>query len=310
MERLLFSFLTGLLTPLALIPLPMGRAAGRLLGRVAFLLTPLRRKVCGTIAEGWEGMVAINPALSATPPPLIARRFFEHLGMFVIEVIRISWGRVRYLDEVEFRGVEEFQRVRERGRGILFITAHCGNWEASALSFARRFEPFAVVVRHQRSATVTDYLNRVRTRFGNETIMKRGAAKRILSLVRQGKIVGILSDIAVEEKDGILTPFLGKPAWTTSMPATIALKTGCALLPSFIHREGERLVVTFHREIPTQGRDPVSITTDISAVIERHIAYHPDEWFWFYHRWRRAPDDTSAPAGQSNVHPHQESPDP
>ncbi|GAB4304136.1 MAG: lysophospholipid acyltransferase family protein [Desulfuromonadia bacterium] len=290
MEQALFTLIRGLLTPLTLIPLRWGRFAGRLMGGAAYhLVPPLRRKVLATIHEGWGGMLSLNPAMGRVSPATIARRFFQHLGVFVVEVLRIDRGSDRFLDEVEFRGVEHFQQAKERGRGILFITAHCGNWEASALAFARRFEPFAVVVRHQRSAAVTHFLDRLRNRYGNETIMKRGAAKRILTLVRQGRMVGILSDIAVEEKDGILTPFLGNPAWTTGMPATMALRTGCALLPCFIHREGERLVVTFHPEIPTEGRDERSITADISSVIERHIALHPEEWFWFYHRWRRAP---------------------
>lgn len=249
------------------------------------------------VSEAWEGLVALEPSLAAVSPGRVVDGFFEHLGIFVVEVVMISLGRDRFLDDVEFRGVEHFHTVRERGKGILFITAHCGNWEASALAFARRFEPFSVVVRHQRSAAVTAFLDRVRNRYGNETIMKRGAAKRILSLVRQGKIVGILSDIAVEEKDGILTPFFGKPAWTTSLPAAIAQKTGCALLPGFIHREGERLVVTFHPEIPVEGETEAAITQAISRVIERHIARHPAEWFWFYHRWRRAPDVIPSGAG-------------
>lgn len=290
-DRLLLRIVIILLSPLGLLPLSAGRRVGRLLGWIAGMPgSPLRRKVIANVREAWEGLLTLNPSLSASSPARVTSSFFRHLGMFVVEVVRIAQGDERFLDQVEFRGVEHYREAKERGRGILFITAHCGNWEASALAFARRFEPFSVVVRHQRSAAVTSFLESVRNRSGNETVMKRGAAKRILSLVRQGRIVGILSDIAVEEKDGILVPFLGKPAWTTSLPAVIARKTGCALLPGFIHRDGERLVVTFHPEIPVEEESDAAITEAISNVIERHIAGHPAEWFWFYHRWRRAPD--------------------
>lgn len=243
------------------------------------------------ITQAWPGLTVLNPQLSGLSPEHIARRFYANLGCFLIEVVRVHFGLGEtLLNDVEFRGIEYYREAKDAGKGVIFVTAHCGNWEASALAFGRQYEPMSIVVRQQQSKEITDLLEKLRARYGNETIMKDGAARKVLSVIRQGGVVGILSDIAVKKAEGILTPFLGKPAWTTPMPAVIAQKTGCMLLPGFIHRENERLVVQFHPSIECKGKDVATITADLSHVIERQIATYPDEWFWFYNRWRRAPE--------------------
>ena len=165
---------------------------------------------------------------------------------------------------------------------------------ATALAFAKRYDPATIVVRQQRSAVVTKLLVKLRDRFGNTTILKDGAARKVLSVVRAGGIVAILADIAVPQREGVLTEFLGRPAWSTSLPAIIAQKTGCALLPGFASRENGRLVVDFYPPVATTGLDTVTITTILAKHIEKHIASHPDEWFWFYRRWKGAPAPDAA----------------
>lgn len=296
LDKIFTHLVLWLLLPPALLPLRLARRVGAGIGLLAFLLAgSLRRKVVARVAASLPTIARINPAAAADGAETIARRFFANLGRFFVEVVRIHFGFGRQLlDQVEFRGVEHYRAAKNAGRGVIFVTAHCGNWEASALAFGLQFEPMAVVVRHQQSAEVTGLLERLRCRYGNQSILKDGAARRVLSMIRSGGVVGILSDIAVPQREGILTEFLGRPAWTTPMPAVIAQKTGCTLLPGFIRREGERLVVEFHAPIPTAGLDIATITATVAQQIEAHIASYPEEWFWLYHRWKNAPETMSA----------------
>lgn len=289
-DRIIPQLVLLALFPLALLPLPLARSIGRGVGLMAYRIIPkLRRRVEEAMTAVLPEMIRLNPELNGVTVSGLARRFFANLGMFFIEVVKIYFGLgQRMLEQVEFRGIEHFNAAKAAGRGAIFVTAHTGNWEAMALAFGLKYHPMTIVVRRQRSPKVTELLAALRDRFGNDTILKEGSARKVLSVIRSGGVVGILSDIAVSEREGLLTSFLGRPAWTTPMPAVIAQKTGCVLLSGLIHRAGARLIVEFS-PIATEGFDTETITNAISKRIEQHIARHPGEWFWFYRRWKGAP---------------------
>ncbi len=289
-DRIIPQLVLLTLLPLALLPLSLARSIGRGFGLLAYRVIPkLRRRIEEVMTAALPAMIRLNPELNGVTASELARRFFANLGMFFLEVVKIYFGLgQRILEQVEFRGLEHFNQAKAAGRGVIFITAHAGNWEAMALAFGLKYHPMTIVVRHQRSPKVTELLAALRDRFGNDTVLKDGAARKVLSVIRSGGVVGILSDIAVPEREGILTSFLGRPAWTTPMPAVIAQKTGCTLLTGFIHREQQQLIVEF-APIVTAGLDTEAITASISQHIEQQIARYPDEWFWFYRRWKGAP---------------------
>jgi Kdo2-lipid IVA lauroyltransferase/acyltransferase len=291
LDKIVTHLVLLLLLPVALLPLRLARAIGAGVGVVVFRFAgKLRCRVVERISASLPAIGRSNPQAAVLGANVIGRRFFANLGRFFIEVVKIHFGLGRnLLEQVEFRGMEHYRQAKDAGQGVIFVTAHCGNWEASALAFGMRHDPLSIVVRHQRSATVTELLERMRVRYGNESILKDGSARKVLQVIRSGGVVGILSDIAVPQREGILTDFLGRPAWTTPMPAVIAQKTGCALLPGFIHREGERLVVVFSPPVATAGLDTAAITARLAQSIEQQIASYPDEWFWLYHRWKGAP---------------------
>jgi len=291
LDKIVTHLVLLLLLPVALMPLRLVRTIGAGFGLLVFRFSgKLRYRVVERIAESLPAIERINPQAAGCEAEVLGRRFFANLGRFFSEVVKIHFGLGRsLLEQVEFRGMEHYRQAKAGGRGVIFVTAHCGNWEASALAFGMRHDPLSIVVRHQRSATVTDLLDKMRTRYGNESILKVGSARKVLQVIRNGGVVGILADIAVRKREGILTDFLGRPAWTTPLPAVIAQKTGCALLPGFIHREGERLVVAFSPPVATAGLDTAAITARLAHCIEQQIASYPDEWFWLYHRWKGAP---------------------
>jgi KDO2-lipid IV(A) lauroyltransferase len=163
-----------------------------------------------------------------------------------------------------------------------------------ALITGLRCEPVSVVARAQNNP----YLNRmvawVRAKYGNNIIYKQGALKAILSELRHNRVVGILMDQAVFQNEGFVIDFLGRPAWTTKMPALIGRKTGAAMLSAFIHREGDEQVIRFSPPFFLDGSagdgDAALIedTHRLSRHIEDHIRAYPSEWLWIHRRWKRA----------------------
>ena len=279
--------------PVALLPLRFAVGVG---GAVGWLFYHLSRRTRGRALQNIANSLPFlerHPKWDKThgSAEQIARRAFVNLGRSVAEVVKIYHGHGRQIiDSVEIRGIEYYYRAKEQGKGIILITGHCGDWELMALTLGVRVERINVLARPLKEAYLNDLLEKVRRTFGNEVIYKKGAARSILAVLREQGVVGVLMDVSVKPLDGILTDFLGRPAWTGTLPANICKKTGVPLLPVFIHREEDRHVIDFHPSVVVEGDNVDMSTRKLSQVIEEYIAQYPDEWLWIYRRWKRAAD--------------------
>ncbi|UFS68635.1 lysophospholipid acyltransferase family protein [Geomonas sp. RF6] len=274
----------------ALLPDRAALAAGTRLGRLFFLLLRRRREIAVANIEESLPYLRLQPGWGGGTPLDIARAVFENLGRSVVEDCKIYHGRGKSLiDAVEFRGIEHFEQAKARGKGIAFVTGHCGNWELMALSFGARYESLSVVAREQDNPYLNAVLERIRHGYGNALIYREGALRAMYASFRKNGIVGLLIDQAVHPNDGVLVDFLGRPAWTTNLLPLLARKTKVPMIPIFIHREGGRHVVTAYPEIVPSTDDPDGSidTARLTACIERYVVEHPAEWYWIHKRWKR-----------------------
>jgi len=93
-------------------------------------------------------------------------------------------------------------------------------------------------------------------------------------------------------EEGALIDVLGRKAWASKAPVIIGQKSGAAILPAFIHREGDRHVVTIHPE-HLLGNDMsetgINLETQrLSRYVEEYVIEHPTQWYWVHRRWKRA----------------------
>lgn len=286
-----------ILIPFAILPIRITAFLGRYLGRVLKFILP--KWYCigiQTVAQRLEFMKQ-HPLWASgemTPEELIDR-LFANIGIFVAELSKLYFGMNRELmANVEIRGIEHYHTAHEKGRGIIGITAHAGNWELMALTFGEKIHPVGVVARNMKRGYLDAMLERIRLRHGNHLIYRDSGAKEMLLLLKRNGVLGILPDQVVKPPHGIPADFLGSPAWTSVMPAKLTIKTGCAMLPFFTHREGSRNIITVYPEleVPASGSEAekiLELTTRMNRAIGEHVIRHPDQWNWLYRRWKGEP---------------------
>ena len=231
-------------------------------------------------------------------PEALAKKSFAHLGRCAIELVKIYHGRSwPMIENVEVTGLENYQRAKAKGKGILVVTGHCGNWEMMGLAFARKVEQGFVVARPLNSRSANLILEKIRTSTGNGVIYKEGAIRRILTELRKNRSVGILMDQAVLPEEGCVVEFLGRDALTTRITALLARKTGAPVVPIFLHRkEDGGHAMTIYPEVPlsdlTDKEEALQKDTrNFSSYIEAFIARHPEQWLWGHRRWKRAAEE-------------------
>ena len=276
--------------PLAVLPLRWSLKAGEVLGLFVFYLWKSRRRIA---IENLKSAALSHGIKVSEPVENIIRENFKNLGRSFIEVIKIYCGLGKpVIDSVVIEGAENFHAAKAGNRGVIFITGHCGNWELLAIAAATKLSDLSVVVRPVNNPYLNNFMEKVRKRYGNSVIYKKGALKPIMQTLKKNGVVGLLMDQAVIPDEGYIIDFLGRGAWTTKMPALIARKTGAAVLPAFIHRDGRGHKITIYPEIElSKNSDTENAikedTVTFSRFIEEYIKEHPAEWLWIHRRWKR-----------------------
>ena len=198
---------------------------------------------------------------------------------------------------IRYEGLEHFEEAKRRGRGVLFATAHFGNWELSAFAHGLLTEPMNVVVRPLDDPAVDRLVEARRQLSGNRLIQKKDAARGILRALAANEAVGVLIDQNSSLAEGVFVNFFGVPACANAAFARIAARSGAAVIPGFAVWEAEegRYVLRFHPPLEITG-DATADTQRLHSVLEQVIRRNPDQWLWIHRRWK------TRPAGERTVY--------
>jgi KDO2-lipid IV(A) lauroyltransferase len=284
LEAVLFIILS---MPLAILPYKYSMKVGETLGLLLFYIWRSRRRIAIENIKNSE-LRTQNSELRD-----IAKETFRNLGRSFAEIVKIYYGLgKKIIDSVEIEGIENFRDAESKGRGVLFITGHCGNWELMAIAVSTKLSGIGIVARPIDNPYINKFIEKIREKYGNTVIYKKGALREIMKKLKEGGCVGILMDQAVLPDEGYLIDFLGRGAWTTKMPALIARRTGAAVLPAFIRRTERGHIISIGREVKLSTNNNhesalIEDTKRFSSFVEEHIKQNPSEWLWIHRRWKR-----------------------
>ncbi|MBI5892134.1 MAG: lysophospholipid acyltransferase family protein [Deltaproteobacteria bacterium] len=271
--------------------LPLG--FGRFFGRLAFYLDKKHRGIALKNLETAFGKEKDNNEIYQ-----IAKKVFENLGMNLIEFCRIPRLNSGNIDKiVVVKGFDNFLNAYKKSKGVLFLTAHFGNWELMAAAHALKGYPLNVVVREPDSPVFARFINYVRSSCGNKIMDKRSQMRKLLDVLKKGECVGVLLDQNVTWSEGVFVDFFGKLAATNKGFALLAIGSQSPVIPVFmIRKDNGKHELFFGEEIPIQitedkKLDVLANTARFTKVIEDMIRKEPSQWFWVHQRWKSRPEN-------------------
>jgi KDO2-lipid IV(A) lauroyltransferase len=262
---------------------PIGSAVGRAIG---LLDRPHRRIVRRNLAFAY-------PDMDERQRRRLEGRVFRNYGINLFEIFQMGFMRPEDVARrVRFHGLENLRDALWRRRGVIVVTAHLGSWELGfqALPCVLGL-PFTAVAKKFKSNLIENWIQAVRTRFGNAILYKKDSLADMTRILRQGGILGILVDMA-RRKDGVDVRFFGKKATATPAVAMLGLRCRSAVLPGFGIRERDGAIgIHFEPEIEMRRTrnlraDLVANTQRITDVVEGMVRRHPEQWFWLMRRWK------------------------
>jgi Kdo2-lipid IVA lauroyltransferase/acyltransferase len=192
---------------------------------------------------------------------------------------------------IRYDGLDHYLEAKKAGRGILFATAHFGNWELSAFAHALMTEPMHIMIRPLDNPGIDRLVEDRRRLSGNHLIVKWDGARAVLRALHQNEAVGVLIDQNTSLQEGVFVDFFGTPACANIAFAKIAARTGAAVIPGFaVWSESEgKYILKFHPPLEISG-DPAEDTRRLHAVLERVIREDPGQWLWIHRRWKTRPE--------------------
>jgi KDO2-lipid IV(A) lauroyltransferase len=279
----------GALGVVRALPASVAAGLGEALGRLAFILVRVRRKVA------LRNLALAFPDLDAARRKGIAAACYHNMGTVLTEFGCVDrWAR----KGVRFANLPFLNALRSNAKGVILVTGHFGNWEALAAGLALRGVPLSAVGRPQKNRRITGLINRLREGCGLEMLPTNlGGIRSALKRLRQGRVVLFLADQDAGRR-GVFVDFMGSPASTTPIPVAMAKRTGAPLVPCYIYRLGRaRHVVVFEDPLPLDGDvDPVQL---VASSLARQVRARPELYFWVHRRWKTQPPAASAPARPS-----------
>lgn len=224
----------------------------------------------------------------------VARVCYRHLGRESVAMLRMSTlDREELVARTRVVGLEEVERALARGRGLVFVTGHLGNWEIGGAAVAARGVPLAAVALRQGNPLFDRDLVRTREELGLRVIYKIDAPRAVLRTLNAGGSVALVAD-QNPIRGGISVEFFGRPANTPRGPAVLALRTGAPVFLAValrVHEEDVGYEVTF-REVPVEASgdleaDVHALVQAYTSLLEDAIRDAPEQYFWHHRRWKK-----------------------
>ncbi|MDE3059066.1 MAG: lysophospholipid acyltransferase family protein [Bacteroidota bacterium] len=272
-----------------LLPWQSVSVAGKILGSFIFFLLPVRK------ALTLSNLRHAFPEKSEREINIIARRAYQNFFISMLEVFwfsRFTPKKVRGIIVAD--DLSKMDEALSKGRGLIMLGGHFGNWELVALSVGvLSGHPLTIIVKEQRNKFVDRFMNSARTMFGNKVVVMDKAPREILRELRDNGVVAMLADQSGPQ-EGIFVRYFDRPAAAHKGPAVFSVRSGAPIIMAFLIRQGHGRYRIDLADVDTEtltGTEEEKIrelTRRHTVLLEQYVTRYPDHWLWMHKRWKHS----------------------
>jgi uncharacterized protein len=288
--------------PSQLYQAPLWRM-GLLLGRYLPLsATGFLAKVCAAIywrvAPRRREIVVQNlrPVVGDAAAPREARELFDQFALKLADLWCYESGVKQGKWFANWQGWEHFITAHERGKGVLLVASHLGNWEFGGAVLVEQGYRLMVLTQPEPDEQLTKIRQASRTLWGVETLVVGDnpfAIVEIIKCLRAGAAVALLID-RPPAPTAVAVELFGRPFMASIAAAELARASGCGILPCVMVRRPDGYLARIHPEVhydraaigDRAGR--IRLTQEIVRAFETPIRQNLTQWFHFVPIWPSA----------------------
>jgi len=222
----------------------------------------------------------------------IIKKLYRNMALSVYETYLLDDDLL--YKNIRIQGRENIDKALSLKRGVIFATAHYGNWEAARI-LPKAGIPLSGIAKPQRNTLFDKYTNAIRERCGMRIINMKSGLRDIIQEFKKNRIVAILIDQNAGSS-GMVMDFLGFPASHWKGVAKLSLRYKVPIVPSFARRaEDDRIQFEFfspilYEELEDTEDNYKIVLGELDKILENQIHKHPEQWFWVHLRWKHSYD--------------------
>lgn len=267
------------------------------LGKIAYnVVGDAREKTIVNLGFAYSGQKSAHEVLQ------MSKEVFKNLGRNGGEILRAI--KVKTLDDLNkilvTHGFENFDIAHAKGKGVIFLTCHLGAFDLQITNMSLRGLKPNIIGTPLKDERLNDLLFNYRNAYGAVAVERGKETLRLLKALKSGGSVAILIDQDTKVKSRFV-PFFGTPAATPVGAAILAIKTGAAVVPTYVYLDESdwKQHMYILPEIPTivtgdDEHDMVENTKVYTKFIEDTIRKYPTQWVWMHERWKTRPGEEIA----------------
>ena len=225
---------------------------------------------------------------------MIINSMWSNIGRTFAEYVFLKdfkFNRTNF-DHMKINGINYLEKIKKNNETVIFYSCHFANFELMAMELDKFGIKCAAIYRPLNNFFLNPLMEYLRMKYicPNQIPKGRMGMREIIGKVKDGYSIALMVDQRVSE--GPRTLFFNKLAHTTTIPAQLALKYNCKLVPISIERkDGTNFEMNIHEpyKIEKTGNDDEdtkNITLKINQTVEKMIIKNPKQWIWSHNRWK------------------------
>jgi len=216
----------------------------------------------------------------------IGRTFAEYMFLKDFKFNKVSFKHI------EIDGIKHLDEIKKNNQSVIFYSGHFANFELMAMELDKFGIKCAAIYRPLNNLFLNPLMEYLRMKYicPNQIPKGRMGMREIIGKIKNGYSVALMVDQRVSE--GPRELFFNKLAHTTTVPAQLALKYDCKLVPILIERKnGANFEITIEEPYKVEKTgidkaDTKNITLKINQTLEKMIIKNPTQWIWSHNRWK------------------------
>ena len=230
----------------------------------------------------------------------ILGKYFANIGLGMIELVYFLDRPKKILENVTIIGKENLDEALSKGRGVILLSAHFGDFILMYLRMALEGYKINCIMRRMKDAQFEEYISEYLKKNGVQKIYSlphRQCVVQSLKCLRDNQVLFMLLDQNYGEGSGVFVDFFGRQAATATGPVVFSSRSGAPIVPIFIVREGKagehKIIIDPPIKLEAAQNEEAGLTRNtaqLTKIIERYIRRYPYEWGgWMHRRWKSRP---------------------
>jgi KDO2-lipid IV(A) lauroyltransferase len=224
----------------------------------------------------------------------ITFNMWSNYGMTFVEYLYLNKFKNNKFSNshINIKGQDFLDKIIKDDKPVIFVSGHFANFELMSMELTKQKINLATIYRPLNNFFLNPFMEHIRKKYVCKNQIKKGlkGIRDSVNYLNNNYSIALMIDQRVSEGEKL--PFFNSKAWTTTLPAKIALKYKCDIVPVYIAREkNNNFEMEIYNPIKTNEKDDteenkIKISLTLNKIIEEMILKDPSQWILTHNRWK------------------------